>query len=517
VDRKLFKEFLDINFTFFSKNKNKNNQNTIPIILNLNSTNIPVVCELMSIVKAVSDVLECRVHVFFLIKYNKDIYKIVKSYFPARTIHTKWLIFYNFILNLKNIIIIAKKINTGKELVHFSINGIEIGKHIYDYILAKMQLPNIDRMTFRYKIYFIVDISFYYAFSQYIHRNKPSCIIFPDIAYRNGIIYEVLKKKTIMSIAGINVNNLSMHKYVISEDYQFSCRTPDKEIIEQVLNNYSIFSKKINNYLNYRISGKEQQHDFLRAYDKGKMIINRTWLNKYLNIDSNKKVVLIMAHIFCDAPHGIPWMLFKDYEDWLIKTCIRLSKNDQINFIVKEHPSAELYKEVGLTEKILSRNGFKGKILPGNINTKSLFNFIDAIVTCGGTAGMEFPCYGVPALIAAKPAYAYFSYIKSPDTLSKYYFELDNIHNYRKLSTSDIRLARAVFYTVNELMQFDKKMFGFGSQNIIRGSKFNINLFLSEMIKSLKDRKNYNFLVYTMDKFLHSKHNNLLDYLKINL
>ena len=272
----------------------------------------------------------------------------------------------------------------------------------------------------------------------------------------------------------------------------------------------------VERYLLHRVSGKEQQHDVMRAYSKEKMKIDRIGLINTYNLHPDKRIVLVMAHIFCDAPHAYPCMLFKDYEDWLIKTCQRLAKNSYVSFLVKEHPSAALYSEEGKIDSILNKIGLENKLLSKDINTKSLFDSIDVVVTCGGTAGMEFPCFGVPVLVAAKPPYALFPYVVSSDTKTEYYLELDKLHEYRKLSDEKIKLAKCVLYVIHPVMKIEKDKIGLGSQQYLKGGDFNVELFMKEMIADCDEGMGFSALVSAMENFLRGEHKNLIDLSKVN-
>lgn len=261
-----------------------------------------------------------------------------------------------------------------------------------------------------------------------------------------------------------------------------------------------------------RINAEEQQHDVIRAYGNKNSLINRNELiNKY-KLNPNKKIVLVMPHIFADAPHGNIGMIFRDYMDWLKETCLRLDKNNNINYVIKEHPSADLYNEQGILKKSIEDIGLGNKMLESNINTKSFFDLIDVVVTCTGTAGMEFPCFGVPVLLASKTPYCLFPYIRYPDKKEEYMNEIDNIHTYNKLSENDIKKAKAIYYAIQILMKVDTQDLGLGSQKFDFEKDIDFDLFLKEMIEETRAGRGYHTLKYQMELFLKSKYKYLLNY-----
>lgn len=509
MDTKIYKKLIHLNEIFFKKNKREGN-----IFVDVQMTDVNFVVSVMKISSAISDVLNCYMTVVSAIRARNKTLKLIKSYGPLRIISAKHLIVQGFLFNLFKILSLARKINTGNDLVNLKIQNIPIGIHIYDLILTRRKLCSIGKISFLQRFYLIVEISFFYSMLNYFTRNKISYAILADNAYRQGIIFEILKYKRIPSVSGIDINGISMHKYEFAEDYMYHCRTPDMDIVNKVMRT-SKLSLDAENYLLRRILGQEEQHDIVRAYSKAKMGINRASLMNSYGLHPDKKIILVMAHIFCDAPHSYPNMLFKDYEDWLLKTCFRLAKNPNINFLVKEHPSVDLYNENGKIDSILRKYGLERRLLSKNINTKSLFNCVDVVITCG-TAGMEFPCFGVPSLAAAKSPYSSFLFNISPDTEMAYYAEIDRIHKYNKLSADNIQLAKSVLYVIHSVMKEKKDKIGLGSQYCFKGQNFDTNLFLEEMIADARGGVGYFTLVSVMQKFLNGTHKNLINYSEIN-
>jgi hypothetical protein len=156
-----------------------------------------------------------------------------------------------------------------------------------------------------------------------------------------------------------------------------------------------------------------------------------------------------------------------------------------------------------------------GCLLEKQVNTRSLFDIVDVLVTCGGTAGMEFPCFGVPVLVAAKPPYASYPFVVSPGTLAGYFAELDRIHTYGRLNPTDAQTASAVLYVTQCLMQVEKNGIGLGSQPYLLGVKFDRDLFLREMIQDCSEGSGYHRLVAAMETFVHGEPRNLLDWDKL--
>ena len=162
---------------------------------------------------------------------------------------------------------------------------------------------------------------------------------------------------------------------------------------------------KSKSYLKSRFAGEIEQHDVLNAFQKKKVLSVNEFKQKY-GLSNTKKVVAISPHIFCDAPHSLPGTLFKDYYEWFVETCRILARNKHISVIVKEHPSAHLYREKGKLDEIIDREHLSVIRISSDENQSTLLKAADIMVTCGGTVGLEFACIGKPVILAAKPPYS---------------------------------------------------------------------------------------------------------------
>lgn len=510
MDKKIIKKFIATNKAFFSNIMSSAGKTKGSILVDLQSNNIFFVCLILKISSVISFLLGYDLIVISAIRTNSSLKDIIRSYGPRRIINSGCFFVNGFLKHFREVLEKGLKIKTGDDLVSLTVNEYRIGVHIYDAVLRRFGIPTIDQMNYYHRLSVITELSYFYGLLDYIEENKICFAVLPDNAYRGGIVSEILVQKSIPSTSGIDINGISIHKYESSEDYKHHCRTPDDEFVHIILNNPSLFLRA-ENYLAFRTSGQEKQHDTMRAYSSDKESINRSNLIKAYNVDPQKKIVLVMAHIFCDAPHSNPQMLFKDFKQWVINTCAHLAANPNVHFLVKDHPSTDLYNEQGTLKRILDEQGFGDRFVSQDINTESLIKSVDAMVTCGGTSGMEFPCYGVPVLLAAKPSYSTFPYVVCPQTKEDYYVELNRIHEYKKLTDDKIRMAKVVLFIIQSLMKVEKNEIGLGSQAYYMGCEFNVDLFLQEMIHDCEDGTGYAHLTSIMKTFLMGNYKNLID------
>lgn len=507
----LLKKLIDSNkYVYSDKNKDRKRN----ILIDVQTNDLFLVTTIMRLSFAFAKSLNYNVVVIPSVKATSDTISLIKSYSPHNIINTRKFVLKSFVKNFKVIMNILLKLKSGRDLVDFAINGNDIGKHIYDSLLRRMSLPTIEKLSVKQKAFMSLDLSFYFFISNFVENEEINYALILDKAYRNGVIFEVLKDHRIPCVAGICVNDFSMHKYNRDDDYDENCRKPDCEVVDKIFKSTKLYSG-VKEYLDNRFSGNEIQHDLIRAYSKNKRTINISELCEEYNIDSTKKTVIVMAHIFCDAPHAEPGMLFSDYVEWFEETCVCLKKNKFVNFLVKEHPSVDIYGERGIIETILRRNDLQSHLLSKDINTKSLFNCVDVLVTCGGTAGAEFPCFGVPVVVAATPPYSYLPFIYTSSNKNDYLKLLYEIQNIKKLSLEEIKLAQCAMYVMYVIMKLDKSKFGFTSQIYSPDNHIDYELLMNEVIDANNNTSMHNKFNYLIDEFMNSKFKNLYDYSKI--
>ncbi|EJF1849996.1 hypothetical protein LSA40_004548, partial [Escherichia coli] len=196
--------------------------------------------------------------------------------------------------------------------------------------------------------------------------------------------------------------------------------------------------------------GNVDQIDVKNAYQNKKKYSIEQLKSIYPKVDIRKKNVVVMSHAFSDSPHVGEGLLFNDYYDFLEKTLIRLNKNRNINCFVKAHPSSYMWNEKGGVESLIEANQLDNiYMMPVDLNTNSIADFADSIVTAKGTAGLEFSCLGIPAVTAGKGYYAGFGITLEPESVQSYYNILDSISGLVKLDDEVRKRALVLLYMVS--------------------------------------------------------------------
>lgn len=156
-----------------------------------------------------------------------------------------------------------------------------------------------------------------------------------------------------------------------------------------------------------------------------KRVLERAELAQAMGLDPDKPMAVIMAHCYPDAPHSGQDIPFADYWDWMVCT-LRFAKTygKHINWVVKEHPALSHYspKQDSKTAMNSACPGAPNVVLcPADVATTSLLQSVDAMVTVMGTASLEFPAFGVPAITLGKGLFSGYGVNYEATTMPDYF------------------------------------------------------------------------------------------------
>ena len=198
--------------------------------------------------------------------------------------------------------------------------------------------------------------------------------------------------------------------------------------------------KKAESYLNYRLSGK---NDDATVY-----MNNSTYLSDAIDIKLKKSFVVIFLHDFYDNPHVYKNFIFVDFMQWLLFT-IKVLKKNNVNFYIKQHPNkitlnAKIIKELKL---LIPEEHW----LPENINTKQLVSQgMRCGITAYGTVAHELAYLGVHSICCSNHPHHSFDFCKTANNKKEYEFFLKKYYH-SPLSKSEMRKQALAFYYIHNL------------------------------------------------------------------
>jgi len=340
---------------------------------------------------------------------------------------------------------VFRKYPTGKKLLTLEYEDIVIGDLLYDtlirfnpgeYTIKKLNIKKHFRHIFR--TLHSADL-----YRRLFETNNIKAVVTSHNVYAE---YGVLTRLAYKYNAHVYLKDMDVFKYydkTIPIDEHFlkvDINTYKKSLKENEI------LKKSENYLKSRFDGSANQIDVKNAYTDKKTYKKKELLDLY-HMDNKKKNVFVLAHAFSDAPHVGEGLLFNDYYHWLVETLQMLSKNKDINKFVKPHPSSYMWNEYGAVEEMLEGLNINNvHVLPKDFNTNSIVEIADYIVTAKGTAGLEFSCFGIPAIIAGIGYYSGFGIAIESKDLEEYRKNIEKITTFKSLSEEIQRKAKILLY-----------------------------------------------------------------------
>ncbi|MCQ2520933.1 MAG: hypothetical protein MJ105_01015 [Lachnospiraceae bacterium] len=343
----------------------------------------------------------------------------------------------------------------SKYIKEIKIKDLDIGYSLYEDILRTSSLSTLktsrNKIAFK-KTFHILWVV--YCLQNFIKKNPLQYAVMDDLAYHEEMLVRLFLKSGAKVVACEHESETFIQ---LREDGTVKRRPQMANEKLHPMGNGLISASDLeiamewtNNYLNERFQGKNG-----RAIDRGafagKKILNKEEMHDLIGSDREKKTVVIMAHTFTDAIYNYGFYYFRDYYDWLENTLKIACEVDNVNWILKPHPTRKSYNESTDSIEDMFEHYHKENmyILSDDVSSESIKNIADVIVTIGGNAGAEYACFGIPSIIVGRPYYAGFGYTYEPKTYEEYQNLLTNVRNIEHLSEDQTNKAKYVFYLQN--------------------------------------------------------------------
>ncbi len=350
-----------------------------------------------------------------------------------------------------------------KTLLNYRFGGILIGDLIYDSYMRSTTngtIEQIDNVVLNHLLQAVRDVI---LFQNIIKQNQAVMSVQGHTIYSNfGTLARTLLKSggTVFGrkfAAGpCTIRKYTSLEQIRNHEFKFS-----PEEFAYIYDNYhDLAIRKARNYLDQRMSMplRNKKWDAVEAYGDHKKIYRREELDQATGFDPGKPVVGVMSHILADAPHSFDWMIYDDYYIWLQETLEIIKDIPQVNWLIKPHPDNKHYKTDHSAEN-LSRAYIEKyshiALSPTDMNTASLFDIASAVVTVTGSAALEFPSKGIPAICAGKSLFTDFGFTLEPKSVDEYRTMLQNIQNLPRLDAAAIDRAHVFTYIYQVLSRVD--------------------------------------------------------------
>ena len=324
----------------------------------------------------------------------------------------------------------------------YKIEGIRLGDLIYDtYIRNDLSFLNPKLLSIKFIKIYIYTIIEYYSIKHFFKKHNVKFAVVSKWQYTNSgaliarfALYNKIKVIHTTFNKAVLVNNF---EHVFHDCFKvFDLKSSELDI--------NFVNKKIEE----RFSGKGLGIDIKSAFSQkiwDKNDLNLFFGTKY---DRSKKNVFIMLHAFSDANHLSGRMIYRDYYKWFDETMKIISSLDNVNWIVKQHPSRNIYNEDGIVDNYFSNNLNNNiLLLPENFNTISVLKMADVVITARGSIALEASLFGIPAVLAGESNFSNLGFTNDMKTVSQYEDVLCNIENLPRLTKEQILLAKKAFFS----------------------------------------------------------------------
>lgn len=346
------------------------------------------------------------------------------------------------------------QLKTPRDILEFRIDGIRFGDIVYDNKLvrgyATLTKVDWDVLAVLYDFF-----KHRYLINDIIRRYRlDSFVVSHTVGMFGGTFSRYLLKNEIEVLNRVGSHEILVQKYRTSADIGFYPAKPERRHFEHMMNlPDDVVLPLADAYLDERHNQRVSHIAVELAFNKNKRYFeSREEFCQTTGLDPSKKTAFVMLHAFNDHPHShfARPLAFQDYFDWFVHTLRVAETVDSVNWVFKEHPAAGLYpvKDIDLHQifaKVSKRN-IVFLDADADFNALSIRGLADVIVTCLGTAGMEYACVGIPCLLGGESPYSGFGFTLEPESRAEYDECLRSLDRLGRLTPAQIKAARVVMY-----------------------------------------------------------------------
>ena len=367
-------------------------------------------------------------------------------YIPKNNFFIRYIYFIKAIIFLKDIIDL-------KSFTKLKIDKINLGLITYEHFLRHSGYGTINKINFKLIYHFALSLRINNFVDNIFNKKEikstlqsenqfiPCAIIFQNSLKRN---IKVFSRE-----GGPQWCNVKMYKN-LSKIFAGSNSIEKKLYFKLFKKHRSKISKIGADIVKKRFRGIDKENSVLYNIKKNKkntlINVSKKVLCKKFNLDEKKPIAYIFSNSLIDGNFVAGWRLFKDNLTLLRFNLDQATKIKDVNWIVKPHPSESKYfnAKTNTHKEFRKYNKFSNiKLMDGNFSGMTIAKSAKVIVSCFGTAPMEYASFGIPSIISANARYSNLNIVNNPKTIRKYKEYLNSIKYLKKLSKMQIDKANA--------------------------------------------------------------------------
>ena len=393
--------------------------------------------------------------------------KIFKSYSVNDFIEYPRINIINRIKYILTAFKILKKYKNVEEFLEFSYGEINIGKAVYDHILRNTGIASTNKINIKFYFFLSEALYCYQYFLKIFKTNNFDYMIMSEIQFLpSNIIFQLALSNNIKVVSrltgpkkiGVRLYNTQHKKFetnikISNELFNMVYESESEKYSEEgfdIIN--KVFKGEITHY----------DRNSIKLF-KNKNQTNLDSFYKELDWERSKKVCTVFGHNLLDGNFNNEWRIFKDNLTWLRETLhfIKDSKQD-INWLIKEHPSEYGKKKASTStfeefEKIIGHDVKNIKFFPNKFNSRILKDVTNFALTSFGSAGLEYPCFGIPSMVSGDCYYHGFGIPIEPNNSDEYFKNLGNLEKLIQdgLSIDRIKRAKVLFFILQDVIKME--------------------------------------------------------------
>ena len=430
----------------------------------------------------------------------------------------------NIFLRLYSLIIafkLLKDIKNIKSLIKLKFKNIEIGKAAYDQYLRFKKNPATRTIVLDLYLFLSKALILNNQFNKIFKKNKNTYLVQSETQYfpfslcmQNAIKFNNKMISRRGEVAKIGIKIFSKKE----NNFKENRNRPPKKIFDLIYKkiNQKKFDKLIlNNSKFFKLSIGKEIYQRLKKNNKFKQFNSKEDVYRYFNFDKKKPIVLILAHELTDGNLNNSWNLFNNDLFWLEETIEKIKQNKNANWIIKPHPSEDIFNNKIKTDDVYNKLAKKHKnikLFPDSYDIGNFYKFISVAISSHGTAGYEYPLKSIPTIICGESSYSGLGFNIEPKTKMEYFNILKKIDKIPKLSNKIVKKCYAFHYLfkyasleplpisfeTDITMNFDKKLFWKKTYKLLKKN----GIFYKSFHNSLKFQLLNNYTYYiNLDRF----------------
>ncbi len=401
---------------------------------------------------------------------NRNVYpgNVLRSYAPLEGIQiSRWRFARFEWAAARQAKQVYQTLATPDDVLCLEIDGIPVGGLVYDEILREMGYATLSAVDERV-LQTLQTFFLYRALAQYILARYPIqyAVFSHMIGCYPGVFARYLLKAGIPVLLCRSAAQPTLRKHEQLDqvwDHPLRPLAVHIDVAEQEARETVVAAGTA--YLEQRFGQKIDDRDAGLAFQANKQTFaDRDAFAQKHGLDPSRKNVFVMLHAFNDHPHfqGRESILFQDYYHWLLATLQGAKKNPSVNWIFKEHPAARFYQTQDLDFDALFGDTGEHIVFidyQADFNARSLQFLADVVVTCLGTAGIEYSAVGIPCLLGGESAYSGYGFTVEPDTPAAYAERLRTIDTIAPLTRAQRERALVVLFVHLRMLKNDPFLF----------------------------------------------------------